>query len=90
MKMMENDNVDSSTLPTYEGTVIWMNHGIGFIKWEKDGIPQRDMFVHFSDIKMEGYRNLFKDQKVSFQIGTNKNGDPKGINVCVITTAINK
>lgn len=70
----------------YYGEVIFFTPkiGFGFILWEKDGVKQKDMFVHFSDIIMEGFKTLFKGQKISFQIGTNKHGDPKAINVTVL------
>jgi CspA family cold shock protein len=71
---------------TYHGIVCWFNgvKGIGFLNWDKDGVPQRDMFVHYSDISMEGFKTLYKHQKVSFQIGENLRGDPKAINVKVL------
>jgi len=70
----------------YTGTVIWFcnKNGYGFIKWEKDGVLQKDMFVHFSDINCEGFKTIKKDQVVSFEIGTNHHGQPKAINVTVI------
>jgi CspA family cold shock protein len=78
-KSMEDDKV-------YTGTVIWFSNTInfGFIGWEKDGVKQSDAFVHYSDIAMEGYKTIKKDQKVSFSIGKNNRGDPKAINVTVL------
>jgi cold shock protein len=71
----------------YYGTVIFFSaqKGYGFLQWEKDGIKQKDMFVHFSDVNCTGFKTLFKDQKVSFNIGTNHHGDPKATNVLVLT-----
>jgi CspA family cold shock protein len=68
------------------GEVIWFNpmSGFGFIGWEKDGEKQKDMFVHFSDVNCEGFKTLYKHQKVSFELGTNKRGEPKAINVEVM------
>ena len=70
----------------YSGKVIWfkLKPGLGFIYWEKDGVKQTDMFCHYSDINMEGYRLLKSGQKVSFGIGENHDGRPKAINVTVI------
>jgi cold shock protein len=70
-------------LKVYNGTCIWFSakKGIGFILWSSDGVPQKDMFVHYSDISMEGYKAIKKDQKVSFSIGENKRGEPKAVNV---------
>jgi len=57
----------------FTGTVKWFNpaKGYGFIGRE-DG---EDVFVHFSAIEMEGYRQLKEGQKVEFSI---ENG-PKGL-----------
>lgn len=67
----------------FYGEVLWFDpkRGFGFIGWEKDGVKQKDMFVHFSDVNCEGFKTLYKHQKVSFGLGTNKHGDPKAINV---------
>ena len=71
---------------TYIGVVIWFSakKSFGFLEWEISGVKQNDMFVHFSDINMQGFKTLSAGQKVSFQIGTNKNGDPKAIAVTPI------
>jgi CspA family cold shock protein len=56
-----------------EGTVKWFNEkkGFGFISME-DG---DDVFVHYSEIEQEGFKNLAENQRVSFEI---KEG-PKGL-----------
>jgi len=74
----------SDELTVYTGTVIWFSGSYGFIEWEKDGAKQNDIFVHYSDIAADGFRTLYKAQKVSFSIGTNKGGDPKAINVMAL------
>ena len=63
----------------YTGKVVWFDSkkGFGFISREN----QPDIFVHFSDIAMDGYKNLLKDQTVQFQIGENYFGKPKAIKV---------
>jgi cold shock protein len=68
------------------GEIIWFSapRGIGFLRWEKEGVKQKDMFIHYSDIVCSGFKTLFKQRKVSFQIGTNNHGDPKAINVTVL------
>lgn len=73
----------------YYGTVCWFSprRGFGFIAWEKDGVIQRDIFIHWSDISpesCEGFKTLHKSQKVSFNIGTNHHGDPKAIDVLIL------
>lgn len=69
----------------YEGEVVWFNapRGYGFIAWDKSGAKQEDMFVHFSDIQMEGFRQLKAGQKVTFYIGVNHDGKPKAVEVQV-------
>lgn len=85
IKMSENNY-----LPIYYGEVIWFNNslGYGFILWEKDREQQKDLFAHFSDIVSEGFKTLCKGQRVTFQLGTNKNGDPKAINIQVLKNPI--
>jgi CspA family cold shock protein len=48
------------------GTVKWFNgtKGYGFLSQEEG----EDVFVHFSAIQGEGYRNLVEGQKVEFSI----------------------
>jgi cold shock protein len=48
------------------GTVKWFNgsKGYGFI--EREG--GEDVFVHFSSIQGDGYRNLTEGQKVEFSV----------------------
>jgi CspA family cold shock protein len=65
----------------YYGTVVWFNKGFGFVKPDES---DTDIFVHYSDIAMEGYKTLSKGQIVSYQIGTNRRGQPKAISVMVI------
>lgn len=67
----------------YTGKVVWFDSkkGFGFISREN----QPDIFVHFSDIAMDGYKNLLKDQIVQFQIGENYFGKPKAIRVSPVS-----
>lgn len=54
------------------GTVKWFNtnKGFGFILSE-DG---QEVFVHYSDILSEGFKNLSEGEKVSFIITDNGKG----------------
>lgn len=67
----------------FYGTVIWFSgkSGYGFVQ-QTNGQP--DIFVHYSDIACEGFKTLQKDQKVSYEIGLNKHGKPKAVNVKII------
>jgi len=62
------------------GIIIWFDvkKGYGFIGQENN---EPDLFVHFSDINSEGFKTLQKDQKVSYEVGLNKRGQPKATNV---------
>ena len=54
------------------GTVKWFNSekGYGFIAREQGG----DVFVHYSEIKMSGYRTLEEGQRVSFTVTEGRKG----------------
>jgi CspA family cold shock protein len=60
------------------GTVKWFNpdKGFGFISRE-DG---DDVFVHFSAIQGDGYRNLDENMKVEFDVTQGPKG-PQATNV---------
>ncbi len=62
------------------GRVKWFNEqkGYGFI--ERDG--ERDLFVHYSGIKGDGFRNLREGDTVEFDIEEGEKG-PKAVNVNV-------
>ena len=62
-----------------EGTGKWFNSekGYGFIS-QKDG---EDLFVHFSEIKMDGYKTLDEGQAVSFDVVTGRDGKLQASNV---------
>ena len=61
-----------------EGVVKWFNanKGYGFIKREEG----QDLFVHYSSINMQGYKNLAEGDKVSFEIEETDRG-PQAKNV---------
>ena len=62
-----------------EGTVKWFNaeKGYGFISQE-DG---EDLFVHFSEIKMDGYKTLDEGARVSFEVTEGQTGKKQASNV---------
>ena len=62
-----------------EGTVKWFNpeKGYGFIS-QKDC---EDLFVHFSEIKMDGFKTLDEGAAVQFDVTTGQNGKLQASNV---------
>ena len=62
-----------------EGTVKWFNpeKGYGFIS-QNDG---EDLFVHFSEIKMDGFKTLDEGQAVQFDVPTGQHGKRQASNV---------
>ena len=61
------------------GTVNWFNgsKGYGFISQEEGP----DVFVHYTAINADGYRNLIEGQKVEFTIEEG----PKGLQAADVT-----
>ena len=56
-----------------EGTIKWFNDskGFGFICPDDGG---DDLFVHHSEIEMQGYASLAEGQAVEFEVGEGKKG----------------
>ena len=54
------------------GKVKWFNNakGFGFIEREQGG----DIFVHYSSIKVDGYRTLKEGQMVEFIVSQGEKG----------------
>ena len=64
---------------TKQGTVKWFNNakGYGFITPSEGG---QDLFVHMSNIVMEGYKTLAENQEVDYEVGESDRG-PVATNV---------
>ncbi len=73
---------ESNTMAT--GKVKWFNGDKGFGFIEQDGSDQ-DVFVHFSAIKSDGFRNLYEGDEVEFDTEQGQKG-PQAANV-VVTNA---
>lgn len=60
------------------GTVKWFNaeKGFGFITSEEGN----DLFVHFSEIKKEGFKTLEENEEVTFDVVDGDKG-PQAANV---------
>ena len=64
-----------------KGTVKWFNNqkGFGFITGE----DEKDVFVHFSGLNMEGFKTLNEGQTVEYEVTEGEKG-PQAVNVTVI------
>lgn len=69
------------------GTVVFFNpkRGWGYIKPDNGGGAgdKGDLFVHWQNINMEGFRALQEGQRVKFILGHNDKG-PQAVQVEVI------
>ena len=56
-----------------QGTVKWFNNtkGFGFIEPSEGG---KDLFVHMSEIKMDGFKTLRDGQSVEYEEGSGDKG----------------
>ena len=56
-----------------EGVVKWFNKdkGYGFVNLDDE---TRDIFVHFSEIQVEGFKTLVEGSRVSFELVENEKG----------------
>lgn len=63
------------------GTVKWFNSskGFGFIERENG----KDVFVHYSAINADGFRNLEEGQRVEFTVSEGQKG-PAANNVTIV------
>lgn len=63
------------------GKVKWFNEtkGYGFI--EKEG--ERDIFVHYTAIEMEGFRTLREGQKVEYEVLDTPRGPQASSVICL-------
>ncbi len=65
-----------------ESTIKWFNNekGYGFIENGND----EDIFVHYSEIKMDGYRTLREGERVKFDLIRT----PKGLQAHNVTEIV--
>lgn len=65
-KMMEDEVME-------KGIVKWFNSGKGFGFIEREG--KKDIFVHFQDIDMDGFKTLEEGKKVEFEVEDSAKGE---------------
>ena len=81
------NNLEGRCLVVITGKVKWFNNekGYGFIS---DGETHRDVFVHYSQIQMEGYKSLEEKAVVTYEIEVDeKTGKERAKNVVVVEAA---
>jgi CspA family cold shock protein len=68
------------------GKVKWfdLQRGIGFIVPDEGG---REAFIHYRDIVAEGFKALYEDDIVSFEIEQTAKG-PKARNLQILRSAV--
>lgn len=77
---MKNNKIEKGEKEIMKGKVNWFNEkkGFGFIKVE--GL-ENDVFVHYTDIQMEGYKTLNKDDLVTFEYNEKDNKAEKVVKI---------
>jgi CspA family cold shock protein len=60
------------------GTVKWFNDTKGFGSIRPDD-GSEDLFAHFSEIRLTGFRSLWEDRKVSFEVRMGPKGKQASI-----------
>jgi cold shock protein len=65
------------------GVVKWFSRSKGYGFISPDGEDQKDVFVHYSNILGDGFRNLDAGEKVTFVIEDTPKG-PQAVQVTVV------
>ena len=68
------------------GVVAWFSSskGIGFITRDNN---EKDLFVHWTNIEMEGFKTLKPGQRVSFELGANDKGE-QAVNIKILSEPV--
>jgi CspA family cold shock protein len=73
--------MESDSLQT--GKVKWFSDAKGYGFIEVEGVSEKDVFVHHSEIKKEGYKTLVEGQVVKFEVIDSPKG-PQAANVVLL------
>lgn len=67
------------------GRVKWFNEskGYGFIEYQVEG-QGKDVFVHYTGIQGSGFKTLYENQEVEFELIEGEKG-AKAVNVQLLT-----
>ena len=65
------------------GIVKWFSRSKGYGFISPDGEAEKDVFVHYSNIVGDGFRNLDEGVRVRFEIEDSSKG-PQAVNVTLI------
>jgi cold shock protein len=65
------------------GIVKWFSRSKGYGFISPDGEAEKDVFVHYSNIVGDGFRNLDEGARVRFEIEESPKG-PQAVNVTLI------
>ena len=75
----------SEEMKEYQGTVVWFDpkKGFGFVTPNDTG---DDVFVHWSNLNVDGFKTLKPNQMVTYELGENHHGQ-QAVNVKVVGEA---
>jgi CspA family cold shock protein len=62
------------------GVVHWFNDSKGYGFLREDG-SSTDIFVHYTAIAGDGFKTLADGQRVTFEVGVGRRGEPNAVNV---------
>lgn len=76
---------DRRNLIMRNATVKWFNaqKGYGFLT---DSETKEDVFCHYSQLQMDGFKSLHEDDMVEYELGAGNDGRQQAVNVKPILT----